>query len=73
MNLDFQDGVSKLASQPIQVLRQLLGNPAHFKKYNSQYTLLTATVQRTTSQGAYEGELGAGLASEACYLCSLWG
>lgn len=38
MNLDFQDGVSKLASQPIQVLRQLLGNPAHFKKYNSQYT-----------------------------------
>lgn len=30
MNLDFQDGVSKLASQPIQALSQLLGNPAHF-------------------------------------------
>ena len=31
MNLDFQDGVSKLASQPIQVLKQLLGNLALLK------------------------------------------
>lgn len=30
MNLDFQDGLSKLASQAIQALSQLLGNPVHF-------------------------------------------
>lgn len=30
MNLVFQDGISQPASQPLRVLSQLLGNPAHF-------------------------------------------
>lgn len=37
MNLDFQDGVSKLASQAIQALSQLLGNPLHFLIYPAIY------------------------------------
>ena len=37
MNLDFQDGVSKLPSQAIQALSQLLGNPVHFLMYPTIY------------------------------------